>query len=117
MDKYRKAFSEKVKPQMNHDTGEYKVEPFRDAQNALRRATFVKTEREQFFNDAYGEILSDLFVTWLKSEPHAVKEREFLYASAMALGEVKARMINIETYGNNMKFIAQEGANKVDTDE
>jgi hypothetical protein len=116
MDKYRKAFQEKVKPKMNHETGEMKVEPFRDAQQALRRATFVKTEREMFFNDAYAEILCDLFVTWLKSEPHATKEREFLYASAMALGEVKSRMINIETYGNNMKFIEQEGSDKVDNE-
>lgn len=110
MDKYRKAFNEKVKPKMNHTTGEYKVEPFKDAQSALKHATFVKQEREQFFSDAYGEILSDFFVAWLKSEPHATKEREFLYASAMALGEVKNRLVHIETYGNNMKYIAQEGA-------
>lgn len=111
MDKYTKTFREKVKPRMNHDTGEYRaVEPFRDAQQALRKTIFVKNEREQFFNEAYGDILSNLFTTWLMSEPHATKEREFLYCSAMALGEIKKRLVSIETYGNNMKYIAQEGA-------
>jgi len=113
MQKYTKSFQEKVKPRMDHSTGEYKpVEPFKDAQQALRKSTFVKVEREQFFNDAYGDILSDLFTTWLMSEPHAVKEREFLYASAMALGEVKKRLVGIETYGKNMKFIEETLSNE-----
>jgi len=97
---------------MDHETGDYKVEPFRIAQKALQTSTFAKIEREQFFNEAYGEILSDYFVKWLRSEPHAVKEREFLYSAAMALGDVKARMLSFETLGNNIKYIkqAQEGA-------
>lgn len=108
MDKYRKVFHEKVKPKINHETGEYKVEPFRDAQKSLAESSFVKMEREQFFNDAYASILADLFTAWLKSEPHATKEREFLYASAMALGEVKGRLIAIETYGANMQYMAND---------
>jgi len=111
MDKYRKGFEEKIKPRMNHDTGEYKVEPFKDAQVALGRAQFVQREREQFFGEAYSEILSDLFVTWLKTEPHAQKEREFLYHTAMALGSVKEKLVGIEMYGNNVKFMAQQNKN------
>jgi sulfatase maturation enzyme AslB (radical SAM superfamily) len=112
MDKYRNNFHDRVKPKMEHETGEYKVEPFRVAQKALSTSQFAKIEREEFFTEAYGEILSDLFVAWLKSEPHATKEREFLYATAMSLGEVKSRMTKFETLGNNLKFIkqAQEGA-------
>lgn len=112
MDKYKTSFHDRVKPRMDHESGEYGVQPFRDSQKALQNAQFVTKEREQFFSDAYGEILSDLFVAWLKSEPHATKEREFLYASAMALGEVKRKLINFETLGKNLKFInqAQEGA-------
>jgi len=108
MDKYREAFNSKVKPKQNHEDGTYKVEPFRDAQVALGRAQFVNREREQFFGDAYGEILSDLFITWLKSEPHATKEREYLYSTAMALGSVKEKLVRIETYGNNVKYIQQK---------
>jgi hypothetical protein len=105
MDKYRKGFEEKIKPKMNHETGDYKVEP------ALGRAQFVQREREQFFGEAYSEILSDLFVTWLKTEPHAQKEREYLYHTAMALGSVKQKLVGIEMYGNNVKFIAQQNKN------
>jgi hypothetical protein len=85
MDKYRKGFEEKIKPKMNHETGEYKVEPFRNAQVAL--------------------------VTWLKTEPHAQKEREYLYHTAMALGSVKEKLVGIEMYGSNVKFMAQQNKN------
>ena len=105
MDKYKDGFERRVKPKMNHDTGEYKIEPFRDAQMALGKAEFSTREREQFFGDAYAEILADLFVTWLKTEPHCSKEREFLYHTAMALGSVKEKLIGIEMYGNNVKYI------------
>jgi hypothetical protein len=107
MDKYRKGLEQRLKPKMNHDTMEYKVEPFRDAQVALGQAQFVQREREQFFNEAYSEILADLFVAWLKSEPHCNKEREYLYSVAMALGSVKEKLVGIETYGNNVKYIQQ----------
>jgi len=93
---------------MNAD-GEYKpIEPFRDAQVALGRAQFVMREREQFFGEAYSEILSDLFVSWLKTEPHATKEREYLYSTAMALGSVKEKLIGIERYGKNMSFLNKQ---------
>ena len=117
MDKYRKNFHDRVKPAMDHSTGEYKVEPFRIAQKALQTSTFAKIEREEFFTEAYGEILADLFVAWLKSEPHATKEREFLYSSAMALGEVKNRMLRFETLGNNKKFIEQAQEARKGTNE
>jgi len=117
MDKYRKSFESKVKPKMNYESGEYKVEPFRDSQLALNNVKFAIKEREQFFTEAYGEILSDLFIAWLKSEPHAVKEREFFYASAMALGEVKNKLVRIETFGANRKYIAQEEVAKENNDE
>lgn len=108
MDKYKEGFQKRVKPKMNHDTGEYKVEPFRDAQVALVKSQFTNREREQFFNEAYSEILADLFVTWLKTEPHCSKEREYLYHTAMALGSVKEKLIGIEQYGTNMQFINKQ---------
>jgi hypothetical protein len=108
MDKYRNGFEQKIKPRMDHSDGHMKVEPFREAQVALGRAQFVQREREQFFGEAYSEILADLFVTWLKTEPHAQKEREFLYHTAMALGSVKEKLVGIEMYGNNVRFMAQQ---------
>jgi len=110
MEKYRKKFEERVKPKMDYSSGigQVKVEPFRESQIALVKSKFAKEEREQFFSDAYGSILSDLFIAWLKTEPHAVKERDFLYASAMALGSIKAKMVSIEQYGANMQFIHEQ---------
>jgi hypothetical protein len=105
MQQYKDSFHKRVKPRMDHETGEYGVNPFRDAQVALGRAHFVEREREVFFGEAYGEILADLFVTWLSTEPHCTKEREYLYHTAMALGSVKEKLVSIETYGNNMKYI------------
>ena len=54
------------------------------------------------FNTAYGDILVDYFVAWLKTEPHETKSREFLYSTCMALGDVKSKLIQYETYGNNI---------------
>jgi len=108
MDKYKDGFQSRTKPRMNHETNEYKVEPFRDAQIALGKAEFAVREREQFFGEAYSEILADLFVTWLKTEPHATKEREFLFHTAMALGSVKEKLIGIERFGANMQFLHKQ---------
>lgn len=107
MEKYKPSFATRVKP-TQQDDGSYKLNPFKDSQEALMHAEFSSREREVFFNEAYGSILADLFTAWLRTEPHATKERDFLYASAMALGSVKAKMIGIETYGTNMQFIKQQ---------
>ena len=42
-----------------------KVHPDRQAQLALVSAKFAKIQREEFFTDAYGEILVDLFLLQL----------------------------------------------------
>jgi hypothetical protein len=116
MEKYKKRFEEKVKPKVDHEDGELKVNPFRDAQFALAKAAFVKQDREQFFSDAYADILTDLFVQWLKTEPHCTKEREYLYHVAMALGSVKERLVQIEQFGKNAAYI-QQNEEKVDDEE
>jgi len=110
MERYKQSFNDRVKPKLDYSSGvaQTKIEPFKDSQLALTQSRFAKAEREEFFANAYGEILSDLFVAWLRTEPHATKERDFLYASAMALGSVKAKMVGIEQYGNNMQFINQQ---------
>jgi hypothetical protein len=114
MDKYRDNFAGRMAPKMDYSSGigQAKIEPFKESQMALVKSMFAKEEREQFFSDVYGEILTDLFVAWLRTEPHATKERDFLYASAMALGSVKAKMVGIEMYGANMAFIQNQNKPK-----
>jgi len=99
MDKYKKTAEKKL-------TG--KVHPDVLAKEALVRAEFSSRERESFFNDAYGEVLVDLFVEWLQSDPHETKSREFLYNTALGLGSVKERLIAIETYGKNIPHITED---------
>ena len=96
MDKYRKAAEKKLTNKVHPDTL---------AREALVNAEFSARERESFFNDAYGDILVDLFIEWLRTEPHETKSREFLFSTALALGSVKERLLAIETYGKNIPHI------------
>jgi len=112
MEKYTKGLKEKLKPRVNVD-GQHVVEPFRDAHLALQRAAFASQQKEEFFNEAFQDIMISLFTQWVKTEPHAVKEREYLYHSILALGSVKEMLIAYEMLGQNTKYMqAQEGANK-----
>ena len=84
---------------------------------ALVRGEFANREREAFFNGAYGEILSDLFVKWLQTQHHERETREYLYATAMALGSVKEKLIQIETFGRNVPMIEQMTPNFLKKEE
>ena len=96
MDKYRKTAEKKLTN---------KVHPDQLAKEALVNAEFSSREREMFFDKVYGDLLVDYFINWLKTEPHENKTREFIYNSALALGDVKARLISFETYGKNIPVI------------
>jgi len=117
MDQYKKGFQEKMKPRYAPDQDGAKVDPFRGAQEALIKSHFVRREREEFFNEAFTDILAELFVTWLKTEPHCIKEREYLYSTAMALGSVKEHLIRIETAAGNAKFMNNQKDTQEDTSE
>jgi len=95
MDKYRKTAEKKLKG----------LHPDLLAKEALVRAEFSTREREQFFEDAYGELLVDYFISFLKTEPHENKKREFIYASCLGLGDVKGKLIQYETYGKNIPHL------------
>ena len=86
-----------------------KVHPDRLSQIALAEAKFSTSTRNSFFDSAYGDILVDFFVEWLKTEPHETKTREHLYACSMALGSVKEKLISIETKGRNIPIIEKLG--------
>ena len=81
------------------------IHPDLQAKEALLRASFASQQREEFFNEAYGEILTQYFTAWLGTDRHEVKTREFIYNSALSLGDVKQRLINFETYGKNIPYI------------
>ena len=96
MDKFKKTAEKRLTN---------KVHPDLQAKQALVNAEFASREREEFFNDAYGEVLVDLFINWLQTDPHEAKSREFLYSTAMGLGSVKEKLMDIETYGRNIPHL------------
>jgi len=103
MDKYRKTAEKKLNN--NKSYGNHKIHPEELARQAHVKGQFASKERDEFFDEVYGEVLIDLFIQWLKTDPHETKSREFLYSSAMALGSVKEKMINFETYGKNIPLM------------
>lgn len=117
MQKYANASKKHFKPKRDPVTGEHVVKPFDDAQGALAKAVFSKKEREEFFTEAYSEILIDLFKQWLGTEPHCSKEREYLYHTAMALGSVKEQLIKIENFGYNAEFIEESQLDSTEESE
>ena len=98
MEKYRSSAEKKLKGQ----------HPDLKAKEALVRAEFSSRQREEFFDNVYGELLVEYFINWLKTDPHEVKTREFIYNSALALGDVKARMVQFETYGKNVPHLEED---------
>ncbi len=97
MEKYRQAAEKKLKG----------VHPDLIAKEALNRAEFSVRQREEFFHEAYGELLVEYFINWLSTEPHENKAREFIYNSALALGDVKQKLINYEIYGKNVPHLEE----------
>ena len=95
MDKYRKPAEKKLKG----------VHPDQVAREALVNAEFASREREELFESAYGDILVDYFIDFLKTEPHESKKREFIYAAVLGLGDVKSRLTMYETYGKNIPIM------------
>ena len=116
MDKYRQGVDKQVRAKKSFDQGGKPLLPINEGQQALIKSEFANREKETFFNDAYADILGDLFVQWLRTAHHEKETREYLYATAMALGSVKDKLIKIETYGKNIPYLQQELLKK-DTDD
>jgi sulfatase maturation enzyme AslB (radical SAM superfamily) len=106
MDKYKKTAETRLGNTKSY--GNHKTHPEELARIAHVKGHFAAKERDEFFDEVYGEVLVDFFLEWLKTEPHETKSREFLYASAMALGSVKQRMINFEMCGKNIPHLMED---------
>jgi len=98
MDKYRESAEKKLKGQ----------HPDLIAKEALVKAEFATREREQFFDNVYGELLTDYFLQFLNTEPHENKKREFIYSCVLGLGDVKSRMVQYEMYGSNVQYMGED---------
>ena len=102
MDKYRGPAEKKLKG----------VHPDEVMREALEYAEFSSRDREHFFDKVYGDILVDCFLNFLQTEPHESKKREKIYDTVLALGDVKARMIQYETLAKNVPHMTEDNNNE-----
>ena len=105
MDKYKDVAEKRFGNKISH--GKHKTHPEVLAQQAHIKGEFASRVLEEFFTEAYGEILCDLFMQWLKTQPHETKTREFLYSTAMGLGSVREKLKQMETYGKNVPVVKE----------
>ena len=105
MDKYKDTASKRLGNQASH--GKYKVHPEALAQQAHVKGEFATKVMDDFFTEIYGDVLVDLFMEWLNTEPHETKTREFLYSTAMGLGSVREKLIATQTYGKNIPALRE----------
>ena len=85
--------------------------------NIFREKGRMSSEyRTQFFDEAYGEILFDLFIRWCQTELEEKDLRESLYQNALALGSVKSKLISYENYAANVPYI-EESRSKINEEE
>jgi len=110
MEKYRESAEKRLGNKKSY--GNHKIHPEELARMAHVKGHFAAKERDEFFDEVYGEVLVDYFVEWLKTDPHETKTREFLYSSAMALGSVKEKMTNFEMYGKNIPHLMEDNDGK-----
>ena len=103
MEKYRETAERRMANNKSH--GKHKTHPEVLAQQAHVKGEFASRTMDEFFTDVYGEVLVDLFMKWLTTEHHEVKSREFLYSTAMGLGSVREKLIQMETYGRNVPVV------------
>lgn len=105
MDKYKDVATKRLNNKKSH--GNHETHPEVLAQQAHTRGEFASKVMDDFFTEAYGEVLVDLFTQWLRTQPHETKTREFLYSTAMGLGSVREKLIQMETYGRNVPTLKE----------
>ena len=80
------------------------------------RGETASRERQAFFDEAYAEIMLDLFMRWCQTNLHEVELRESLYQNVLALGSVKGKLMEYQQYARNAPFL-MENDEEEDDDE
>lgn len=80
----------------------------------VHRGETANREREAFFDEAYAEIMLDLFMRWCQTDLGETQFRESLYQNVLALGAVKGKLAEYSQYSRNAPFLME---NEEDEDE
>jgi len=96
--------------------GELEMRKPHFAQMYINKGEEAGRKRDQFFDDAFVEIMMDLFQRWIQTELHEVQLRESLYQNVLALGAVNGKLDEYQTYARNAAFLI-ENETKEDEDK
>lgn len=78
------------------------------------RGEMAVRKKDEFFDEAYAEIMLDLFMRWCQTQLHETEFRESLYQNVLALGAVSGKLAEYQMYGRNAPFLME---NDEDEDE
>ena len=73
----------------------------------VHRGETANREREAFFNEAYAEIMLDLFLRWAQTQLEEKELRESLYQNVLALGAVSGKLAEYSQYSRNAPFLME----------
>lgn len=83
----------------------------------VHRGETSNREREAFFDEAYAEIMLDLFMRWCQTGLQEVELRESLFQNVLALGAVKGKLAEYSMYARNAPFMMENENEEDDQDE
>lgn len=81
------------------------------------RGEVANREREAFFDEAYAEILLDLFLRWTQTELNESELRESLFQNVLALGAVQNKLTEYDMYSRNAPFLMENDNDEEDKNE
>lgn len=73
----------------------------------VNRGETANREREAFFDEAYAEIMLDLFLRWTQTNLEEKELRESLYQNVLALGAVRGKLAEYSQYSRNAPFLME----------
>lgn len=73
----------------------------------VNRGEQATRKKDEFFDEAYAEILLDLFMRWTQTGLNEADLRESLYQNVLALGAVKGKLAEYQMYGRNAPFLGE----------
>lgn len=76
-------------------------------QMLVHRGENANKERERFFDEAYAEIMLDLFLRWTQTQLNETDLRESLFHNVLALGAVSNKLSEYDMYARNAPFMME----------
>lgn len=107
---------EEVREEVRTDFNKHPSNPAKDnSKDETHLAPFFVNKGEMadkamksLFDEAYGDILFDLFWTWCQTDINDVEKRERLFTHVLGMGAVKSKLNQYSMHGRNVAMMARE---------